>query len=99
MTSDKTIALSARGEHSAYTIEAFEINGHLAIPFEEGCAYVSKEQAKQFFGLVDEDDLRSVRDLLKRSAPAFKAVDKLLDELAPLVLMRLNIKQAAEEIS
>jgi hypothetical protein len=35
------------------TVEGFEINGMLVVPQPEGCVYVTRQQAKEFFGLVE----------------------------------------------
>lgn len=36
------------------TVEAFEVNGRMVIPSEEGMTYVRKEDAISFFGLVEQ---------------------------------------------
>jgi hypothetical protein len=47
----KTITLLGQWKHDG-TVEAFEVNGMMTIPCEEGVVYVRKEDAMQFFDLV-----------------------------------------------
>jgi len=47
----KTITLLGQWKHDG-EVEAFEVNGMMTIPSEEGVVYVRKEDAMQFFDLV-----------------------------------------------
>lgn len=38
------------------TVNAYEVNGMLCIPDPEGVVYVTREQAKEFFGLVEPNE-------------------------------------------
>lgn len=56
-----------------YSIDAIPVNGKLygtlmCICADEGAIYVTKEQAKEFFGLVDKKQLEACQKLLDRYA-------------------------------
>jgi hypothetical protein len=52
---NQTITLCGQGAQLDFTVEAQNINGDLMIPTPEGPVYVNREQAKDFFGLVEHE--------------------------------------------
>lgn len=44
------------------SVEAFEVNGMLVIPAEDGVVYVTREQARDFFGLIDPARGHAIED-------------------------------------
>lgn len=99
MTSDKKMMIWGSGPACDFQVETFEVNGKMCLPGPDECLYISKQQAMEFFGLVEAEQVEQLQAQLKRHGPALQAVDKLLKDLSPLVHMKLNIEQAAKELT
>lgn len=54
------------------TVEAFDVNGMMVIPSEEGMTYVRKEDAISFFGLVEPSQAQQSQWMPIETAPTGK---------------------------
>lgn len=87
-----TLMYQGRAEHRG--VEAFEVNGMLVIPAEDGVVYVTREQARDFFGLVEPAPDRIRRALEMIECGRVGAGRDMLSSLA-LELEGASIPEAA----